>query len=390
MEAEQLMEVEPGLRACLPVSRLTHSPHRCILAYYLQPTLSADGQKLLYFEFDSAQVDRRRPDPMRGQIVVADPDGSNPEKLEMIDVPSPSSGAQAQWCGTATYRIAHFLNDEQGRTRWQIVDLDSGERWGGSGSMRHISADGLLLSIQSPNPYTEAEKRGEQLSPEDVAAVFLDYEADRTLFRISVADMLRVHPEGDRIGRLHLGIKKPLFSPDGKHISFVVTNEQYRAATAGGTDEPRQKDLFLANADGRNLRFLAPFVTHPSWHPTGRTFCALVRDPEDRLAFGQFPLDGSDPVYLHHPALRGGHPSIQPVYNRYVANDQFNRERGVAELWLYRLDDWKEQLVLEADYSDYSNDSGTHLHPAWSPDGRSLFINSAHPGHSQVYRVDVE
>ncbi|MBT3605324.1 MAG: hypothetical protein HOE48_19865 [Candidatus Latescibacteria bacterium] len=28
--------------------------------------------------------------------------------------------------------------------------------------------------------------------------------------------------------------------------------------------------------------------------------------------------------------------------------------------------------------------------PAWSPDGRSLFINSAHPGHAQVYRVDVE
>ena len=197
MEAEQLMEVEPGLRACLRVSRLTHSPAPLYSRVFTcSRRFPADGQKLLYFEFDSAQVDRRRPDPMRGQIVVADPDGSNPEKLEMIDVPSPSSGAQAQWCGTATYRIAHFLNDEQGRTRWQIVDLDSGERWGGSGSMRHISADGLLLSIQSPNPYTEAEKRGEQLSPEDVAAVFLDYEADRTLFRISVADMLRVHPRG--------------------------------------------------------------------------------------------------------------------------------------------------------------------------------------------------
>lgn len=38
---------------------------------------------------------------------------------------------------------------------------------------------------------------------------------------------------------------------------------------------------------------------------------------------------------------------------------------------------------------DYSNDTGTHMHPAWGRDGKSLVINSAHVGPSQVYRVDV-
>jgi len=37
-------------------------------------------------------------------------------------------------------------------------------------------------------------------------------------------------------------------------------------------DEPRYKDLFLADADGSNLRYLGPFVTHPSWHPSESRF----------------------------------------------------------------------------------------------------------------------
>lgn len=258
MEALQWTEVEPGLKASLPVERLTPSENRCIIAYYLQSPLSTDLSKLLYFEFDRAHVDSRRPEPLRGQVVVAEPDGSTPEKLEMMKVPSPSSGAQAQWCGT-THRIAHFWMDDEGHTRWQVVDLDSSSRWCGTGSMRHVSPDGKRLSIQSPNPYSEAERLGQQLSHEDVAAVFLDYESSQALFRLSVADMVQVHPEGARMDGLHLGIKKPLFSPDGKHLSFVMTNAPY---LKGRSDEPRYKDLFLADADGSNLRYLAPFRTH--------------------------------------------------------------------------------------------------------------------------------
>ena len=384
--SHNLTEVEPGLRTSLPASRLSHSENRCLIAYYLQSPLSADGSKLLYFEFDRPEVDRRCPEAMRGRLILANPDGSAPLRLEEITVPSPSSGAQAQWCGEMK-RIAHFLVDENGRIGWQIIDLESGQRWGGEGSMRHISPDGRKLSIQNPNPY-DGREGTDALDHGSAAATFLDYESGEELFRVSVADMLSVHPKREQMEPLHLGIKKPLFSPGGRHLSFVLSNNPYRAAS--GATEPRHHELLLADADGSNLRYLCPFVTHPSWHPTGTHFCALVRDPDGELAFGLYPVDGSDPIYWRHPALRAGHPSVQPVHCQYLVNDQFDHERGVAELWLYSLGDWSEHLILEADYADYSNESGTHLHPAWSPDGRSVFFNSAHSGPARVYRIELD
>lgn len=338
------------------------------------------------FEYDQPQVDRRRSEPMRGWIVVAEPDGSNAQRLEKITVPSPSSGAQAQWCGD-THRIAHFLVDSEGDAAWQVIDLDSGRRWTGKGSMRHISPDARRLSIQDPNPYGDNKHPGAPRH-EDAAAIFWDYEGGDELFRITVADLLAVHPEQEKVAGLHFGIKKPLFSPDGKHLSFVLSNNPYRHAS--GAAEPRRHELFLADADGSNLRYLCPFVTHPSWHPTGEAFCALVHDPEGELAFGLYPPNGSAHTYWRHPALRSGHPSIQPAYHRYLVNDQFDARRGVAGLWLYSLGDWSEQCVVEAEYTDYSNDNGTHLHPAWSPDGRAVYFNSAHLGPAQVYRLEIE
>lgn len=379
-----LTEIEPGLRAVRPVQRLTQSDNRCIIAYYLQSPLPPDGSELLYFEFDQPEVDRRHLEPMCGWVTVAQPDGSEPRRLDAITVPSPSSGAQQQWCGDLP-RVAYFLVGPDGRICWRIIDVDTGQRWDGDGSMRHISPDGRRLSIQNPNPYSV----GEPPAHESAVAVLRDYENERELFRVSVEQMLRVHPDGESMRDLHLGIKKPLFSPTGEYVSFVLSNNPYRQSLAGGPAEPAHHELYLADADGSNLRYVAPFVTHPSWHPDGRHYCALVKRPgSGALAFALYPADGSEPVYWEHASLRAGHPSLQP-HGRYMVNDQFDRDRGVAQLWLYDTVDWHAELLVEADYLDYSNHSGTHLHPAWRPDGRSIFFNSAHPGPSQVYRIDM-
>lgn len=383
MTTATLDPVEPGLRAAVPVTRLTHSPNRCIIAYYLETPISLDGQQLLYFEFDQPQVDRRKPELMRGWVTLANADGSEPRRFEKITVPSPSSGAQQQWCGSLP-RIAHFLGDDPTCIRWQVIDLESGQRWQGDGPMRHIAPDGRTMVFQMQNPvhFPEAKTHA------GVGATFYDYEADRELFRVTVADMLPLLPGGESLGDLHWGVKKPLPSPDGKHTAYVLSNRPYLSKHPG--TEPIHHHIYMSEADGSKLRYVTPFVTHPSWHPDSTHYCALCNQPDTgELAFGLFPVDGSEPTYWSHPSLRSGHPSIQPVHKQYVVNDQFDHSRGVAQLWLYRIADWQPQLLLEAEYTDYSNDSGTHLHPSWSPDGKSIYINSAHPGPAQIYRVDL-
>lgn len=378
-----LQPVEPGLRACVPITRLTHSDNRCIIAYYLQSPISDDGKQLLYFEFDRPYVDQRKPEPIRGWVTMADADGSNIRRLEKIDVPSPSSGAQQQWCGSMN-RVVFFEGPDENRMRWHVVDLDSGSRWRGNRTMRHVSPDGRELSFQMQNP----ADFDHVTSHDDVAADFYDYENDRETLRVTAADLLAKLPGGEKLGHLHWGVKKPLFSPDGKHLAFVFSNQPYRSYT--DDSEPRHHHIFMSDRDGSNLRYVTPFQTHPSWHPDSSHYCALCKQPETgELAFGLFPVGEGEPQYWSHESLRSGHPSIQPVHQKYVINDQFDKQRNVAQLWLYRTDNWEAKLLLEAEYDDYSNNSGTHLHPAWAPDGNSLYINSAHPGPAQVYRVDV-
>ena len=65
----------------------------------------------------------------------------------------------------------------------------------------------------------------------------------------------------------------------------------------------RYKDLFLADADGSNLSYLAPFVTHPSWHPSESRFYLFQ---SQRNAFA--------------PGLEPGRP--KPVYQQRTSGSR--------------------------------------------------------------------
>ncbi len=52
-------EAEPGLRSKRPVMRLTHNDRRAITCHYTLSLISADGERLVYFEYSRARVDRR-------------------------------------------------------------------------------------------------------------------------------------------------------------------------------------------------------------------------------------------------------------------------------------------------------------------------------------------
>lgn len=102
-----------------------------------------------------------------------------------------------------------------------------------------------------------------------------------------------------------------------------------------------------------------------------------------------YPVDGSPPQILGPDWIGTGHPSIQPGQGRYLATDVYDREKGQAVLRLFDLESHTHEDVLVAEYEDFSNESGTHLHPAWTMDGASLILNSAHSGAAQLYRVDL-
>jgi Tol biopolymer transport system component len=124
------------------------------------------------------------------------------------------------------------------------------------------------------------------------------------------------------------------WSPDGRTIAF--------ARLASADDGLRQATLYLADADGSNVRQLGQAPLHgvsPAWSPDGA-----------RLAFVSFD-DGNDP---HCPA-----DSCPPSGELYVVGAD---GRGLRRLTRSTADD---------------------EHPTWSPDGRRLAFASGYDVRSQ-------
>lgn len=375
-------EIEPGMRTRVPVTRITHSDKKCVHSYYTMPVESADGQKIVFFEFDRPEVNRNDIATLTGQLTVANADGSNPETVARMKG-SPAQGAMGQWVA-ATRRVAAVCSFDG---YWLVTDTDTGQQWRGSERLREVSPDGKYIFCQTPEDiHMVAEESGKSVSEDEVAATIMNYETREIDVRISLADVLKVHPDAKQVRKQHMCFKQTLFSSNGRYISFVLSNSWY--VQHRGTEELRH-EIFLANRNGQSIRYLGPFVTHPCWHPSGDYFLAVAKDSSNTSRFMLYPADGSEPRALGTDWLGDGHPSIQPVHHRYLSADFYDYGKSVATLKLFDLEKGTVEDILQAEFRDYTNESGTHLHPAWSRDGTSLYIASAHLGHAQIYRVDL-
>ncbi len=382
-------EVEPGLRSSRPVTRVSTPNSRCVHGYYTMSPMSDDGKQITFYEFDDPHPNRTSGKPMTGRVIVADADGSSPRAVAEMGHASAAQGVMQQWVGPG-HRVGfvHYgLPGGGPDQRWTVVDLDTDERWEGPGQAREFAPEGRDLFIQTPEQiHLYAEAEGGSLAPDEVAARIIDYTTGEEEVRISVADVLSVHPEADRVRKQNMCFKQTLFSSDGKRIALNFSNAYYNPIHS---EEPRRHEKLVALRDGSDIRFLGDGAGHPCWHPDSNHNFALAADEAGAMRFMIYPLDGSDPYALGPDWLGTGHPSFQPGTGRYLAVDIVNRDRGHVFLRLYDLQEETYQDVLTADYTDYSNDSGTHFHPAWSRDGRSLYISSAHGAMAGVYRADL-
>ena len=375
-------EIEPGLRANRPVTRLTPADRRCVHGYYTMSPLCADGTELTYFEFDEPHPDRRRETPITGKVIVANADGSDPQPMVEQAHGSACQGAMQQWVGPD-----HCVGWIDRALTWVARDLDTGEEWRGEGHGREFAPEGTDLFIQTPEQiHLTAEEEGKSLAAEEVAARIIDFRTKEEKARISVADVLEVHPEAEEARQQHMCFKQTLFSPDGKMISLNFSNAWY---SKHRPHESWRHEKLIANRDGANIRCLGAGACHPSWHPSSKYYTSIAQDENGINRFMLYPVDGSAPEALGPDWLAGGHPSFQPGEIRYLAVDYARPRQGHVFLRLYDLENLSYEDVLVAEYSDYTNHSGTHFHPAWTPDASSIIISSAHGDVAGLFRVDI-
>ena len=399
MAEQALKQVEPSLYASLPVTRLTRVTTRCVIGEGDVCPLSTDGKYLVYFQFGQAHVTSRQGSSLKGAVMVAEASGLGARELARVRAESPLSGSLQQWAGD-THRVVYGERPRWRDARdadatceaykWYVADVDSGERWEGGGIVRGVSPDGnSLCLVPSEDVHHRAEEAGRTLEPEDVTVTVLEYETGSIVRLFSIEDVLACHPHSDAVRLLRLGVKTAHFSPDGSQLMLCISNAWY-ARVHREERLPMRREVVLADLSSGEMRYVGPYGRSAVWHPGGQAILTRQRDSQGRPRLACYNTRTGVMGFVGEKKWNAeAPPAVQPMHQKYLAVGRWESQDARASLRLYDADTMARNVVLMARCADHSNESGTRLHPAWGPDGNSIYVNCAHLGHAQVYRVDV-
>jgi Tol biopolymer transport system component len=142
------------------------------------------------------------------------------------------------------------------------------------------------------------------------------------------------------------------------------------------------KEIYIGDADGTNLRFVMTFRHHHMWHPNSRQ---VIGNCDDGLYIVNY--DGSGKRKLSD--LAQGHPSFSPD-GTMIVTDSFGQ--GYEDMVVLIDPETGEVTPLASCPTVHgrSHEVGTHPHPSWAPDSKSVIYDSDQEGHCQVYQVFVD
>ncbi len=355
-EREQFTDPETGAR----VIRLTHSSYEDKHAYYDIDPWSPDGSKVL---FCSALPEQRY-----STIWIMDADGSNTRKVGESTTFNYHVGCFPVWApdGQSVYWRTHREYEGERTSGTVRHFLDDGREEFVPFGVRQISPQGLLLETVSNR---EEWTGGLYFSEED--------GTDRRLLA-SMQEILALSPSKEMAEeqKLLLNLQNCKWNADGSRCFVVFV----------GRDREKNRaqfvEVFTVGVDGSDLTFSASVAHHPIWHPDGQRILFNAAD-------GMYLVnwDGTDLRKITD--LNSGHPSFSPD-GSMIVTDCFGGEFGESLVLIDPETGECEKLVNCPGVHGHSHERGTHPHPCWSPDGKSIIYDSDQEGHCQLYQVFVE
>ncbi len=177
----------------------------------------------------------------------------------------------------------------------------------------------------------------------------------------------------------------PMFSPDGKRVTFT------RRPLSGIADETiyvmDPADVDPVDGDGDNIVMLTP-ATPPNfmsaYSPDGSRLVFMRQEGGDNEIWSM-NADGTNPVRLTDNSQNEGRPVFSPDGTKIVFS---RRDPNAADLSLRRLDIY----VMNADGTDQTRLTSTtanESNPRFSPNGEKLaFDKATPPGTADLYLMN--
>lgn len=326
-------------------------------------------------------------------------------------------GACVQW--GRTDRELYFNDLRTGEWKPFLVRLDpsDGIRREFPGGAFAISPDGTraagysLAKVRRMNFYgygaavPESEMGTNGAEPEDDGLFITDLRTGERRLLKSIAAFFRetmdaeMRRELSGCGSYGFQVK---WSPDGEWLLFVVVQAENMAQVGSGRTVWRRM-VFSCRADGSephlalSWRDWAKGGHHLNFHPDGRTVTMNLKMGFDYLRIMKFDVFGAKPTLFCGPLFGSGHPSVSPD-GKWLVTDAYLGEPvaypdGTVPIRLIELATLSETEIArvrtETGGGVSNGEFRTDPHPAWSPDGRYITVNSFDGGTRRVIVLDV-
>ncbi|HVJ82788.1 MAG TPA: hypothetical protein VNC50_17090 [Planctomycetia bacterium] len=382
---------EPG---SLPAARaLTRGPKFHWFGYYDKLEFDPSGRYVLGMEVNFEHRSPQAED--RISIGMADTRGGDAWKeIGTSAAWSWQQGCMLQWRPGSSKEI--LWNDRDGdRFVCRIFDTSTGKLRTIPKAIYTIAPDGAtaitcdfrrLNDVRPGYGYAGIpDPAKDELLPKESGIWSVDLERGSEALLFSVADIAKFgEPPPDAKGAKHW-FNHLLFSPDGSRFVFL---HRWRPVGQNGF----RTRMLSADRAGKDLTVV---------DPSGATSHFIWRDPETLLAWTR-PAGRKDGFYLLH-VRRGvfdqvgagvmtenGHCTYLPDRN-WILNDTYPDMRRLQHPYLFHVPT-KARIPLGDFLSpkEYAGEWRCDTHPRFSPDGRTVVIDSPHGGNGrQLYAIEI-
>jgi len=245
----------------------------------------------------------------------------------------------------------------------------------------------------------------EEPAPKDSGIWRMDLDSGKADLIVSLAEVATFGTMPDDPKRAKHWFNHLLFNTDGSRFVFLhrwrLLDGDSRYKTVGGfgtrmlTATPDGKDLRVVDPHGKTSHFIWRDPRHIlawAWHPSAGDAFYLYEDGSDKVEIVGKGVTGSQTQSFAFgiPMTRNGHCTYLPG-NEWILNDAYPDKNRRQNVYLYHVPTGRTAPLGGFHLPrEYAGEWRCDTHPRFSPDGRSVVIDSPHGGHGrQMYLIDI-
>jgi hypothetical protein len=377
-----------------PVRTITRGPKHHWFAYYDKLEFDPACRYVLGMEVDFEHRSPRPDDVIKvGMVDLADHD----KWIELGESRAwcwqqgcmlqwlPGSKSEVLWNDRQQDQfVCHVLDVQTHKRRTiphPVYTVSPDGRWAVASDFRRVNEVRPGYGYAGPpDPFRDA------LAPKDSGIWRVDLQTGRQELVVSLADVAKIpYPGGDLSAAKHW-FNHLLTSPDGARFEFL---HRWRLPKQAAFNTR----MLTAAPDGSDLRI----VDH-----SGETSHFIWRDPRHILAWSYHPshkfgfylfedkTGGNVEIVGKGVMTENGHCSYLPG-NQWILNDTYPDRKRNQNVYLYHVATGRKVALGHFHLPpEYKGEWRCDAHPRFSPDGRSVVIDSPHTGQGrQLHLIDI-